>query len=442
DIHQVNAILGASYQKSDTRNSVMAAVPGSFNNEIVKTLNNAIINPAGTRTTETQWGLASYFSRVNYSYDQKYLLAASFRTDGSSRFGSKSRWGFFPSASAAWRISEEDFLKDNSLISELKLRASYGEVGNFNIGDFQYLGLIGEDYYSPGGILTKGQGQTSFGNDELRWERTNSYDIGLEIGLLDNRISINADYYDKKTKDLLYNVSIPGISGFVNSLVNIGDISNKGFELELNTRNLIGDFKWETAFNFSKNVNKVTDLGGVEEVVNTHTRGMSWVLRVGEPMFSYYGYKLIGVLQNEEDIANSAVLPGSKPGHSKFNDLNGDGIITPDDRELLGNYQPKALLGMVNDFSYKKFDLTVVMQASLGAKMYNLENLYYQGATVSGMRRSLIENQWWSEEEPGDGMSPGTALSALAYVSNSDFYLEDASFLAIRNVNLGYTFPN
>src|SRR5690606_26985763 len=127
--------------------------------------------------------------------------------------------------------------------------------------------------------------------------------------------------------------------------------------------------------------------------------------------FSYYGYKVIGVLQDESDIANSAVLPGSKPGHSKFNDLNSDGVITPDDRELLGNYQPKAFFGLVNDFSYKNFDFTVVMQASLGSKLYNLENLYYQGATVSAMRRSLIEDQWWSQAEPGDGMSPATALN-------------------------------
>lgn len=440
--HYINAILGASFQKSMSRSLTMAAMPGSFNNEIIHTLNNAIINPAATRSSESHWGLASYFSRINYSYQDKYLLSASFRTDGSSRFGPNSRWGFFPSASVAWRMSQEEFLIDNPVISELKLRASYGEVGNFNIGDFQYLGLIGDGYYSPGGELTVGQAQSSLGNGDLKWETTTSYDIGLDLGLFDGRVNLVFDYYDKRTNDLLYNVTTPGISGFTTALVNIGDISNKGFEIELNTRNTVGEFKWQTAFNFSKNRNEVVDLGGVDEVINTHTRGMSWLLRVGEPMFSYYGYRQIGVLQNEEDVANSAVMAGSRPGHSKYEDVDGDGEITPNDRVILGNYQPKAYLGMTNDFSWKGLDLSVVLQASLGAKMYNLENLYYEGATVSAMRRSLVENQWWSEEEPGDGMTPATALSALAYVSNSDYYLEDASFLSIRNINLGYTFPN
>src|SRR5690606_32302789 len=413
-----------------SRSLTMGAKPRSFSNEIIHTLNNAIINPAATRSSESHWGLASYFSRINYSYQDKYLLSASFRTDGSSRFGPNSRWGFFPSASVAWRMSQEEFLIDNPVISELKLRASYGEVGNFNIGDFQYLGLIGDGYYSPGGELTVGQAQSSLGNGDLQWETTTSYDVGLDFGLFDGRVNLVFDYYDKRTNDLLYNVTTPGISEFTTALVNIGDISNKCFEIELNTRNTVGEFKWQTAFNFSKNRNEVVDLGGVDEVINTHTRGMSWLLRVGEPMFSYYGYRQIGVLQNEEDVANSAVMAGSRPGNSKYEDVDGDGEITPNDRVILGNYQPKAYLGMTNDFSWKGLDLSVVLQASLGAKMYNLENLYYEGATVSAMRRSLVENQWWSEEEPGDGMTPATALSALAYVSNSDYYLEDASFLS------------
>lgn len=439
--HSINAILGASYQKNGSRSSSMAAVSGSFGNDIIHTLNNALINASATSTTKSQWGLSSYFARLNYGYRDKYLFSASFRTDGSSRFGSESRWGNFPSASAAWRVSEEEFFKDIPLISELKLRASYGVVGNFNIGDFQYLGTIGDTYYSPNGQLTKGQAQSSFGNPALRWERTESLDFGVELGLFNNRVNLVFDYYQKNTDDLLYNLSIPAISGFTNTIVNVGDVSNKGVEIELNTENLVGNFTWGTSFNLTKNTNKVVSLGGVDEVINTHSRGMGWLLRVGEPMFSYYGYKLIGVLQNEEDVTNAPTLPGSKPGNAKYEDVNGDGTITPEDRVILGNFQPKLLLGMVNDFSWKDFDLSIVMQASLGAKMYNLENLYYEGPTVSAMRKPLIENQWWSQQEPGDGMSPSTALSALAYVANSDYYLEDASFLAIRNVNLGYTFP-
>ncbi len=438
--HSINALAGASYQKATSRSAVMGVLPGSFGNDIIHTLNNATISPTATSTSKSVWGLSSYFARLNYAYKDKYLLSASYRTDGSSRFGPQNRWGAFPSASVAWRLSQEEFLKGVSAISELKLRASYGVVGNFNIGDFRYLGAIGNAYYSPDDVLTKGMAQTSFGNNRLRWERTESNNFGLEVGLFNDRITINADYYIKKTNDLLYDVSIPALSGFSNTIVNIGDIRNQGIELELNTRNFTGAFRWETAFNISKNNNKVMSLGGVDEVINTHTRGMAWLLRVGEPMFSYYGYKLKGVLMNEEDVQNNPVMAGSKPGNTKYEDINGDGKIDPNDRIILGSYLPKIVMGMVNDFAWKNFDMSIVMQSSLGAKMYNLENLYYQGATVSAMRRSLIENQWWSEAEPGDGKSPATALSQLAYVSNSDFYLEDASFLAIRNINLGYTF--
>src|SRR5690606_28198872 len=193
----------------------------------------------------------------------------------------------------------------------------------------------------PDGELVKGQAQSTFGNSALKWERTESFDLGVELGLFNNRVNLVFDYYDKRTNDLLYNVTIPAISGFTNTIVNVGDIGNRGIELELTTRNLVGDFTWGTSFNLTKNKNKVMDLGGVDEVINTHSRGMSWLLRVGEPMFSYYGYKLIGVLQNAEDVANSPTLPGSTAGNAKYEDVNKDGAITPEDRVILGNFQPK-----------------------------------------------------------------------------------------------------
>jgi len=446
--HDFNAILGASFQKATSRDALQTAVAGSFDNEAIHTLNNAIIDPSRSYTTKSRWGLISYFGRVNYAYKGKYLLAASFRTDGSSRFGPDNRWGNFPSASIAWRISQEDFMQGITVISELKPRISYGVVGNFNIGDFKYLGTVSSDklYYSPDDVLTKAWAQNTIGNPGLQWERTESYNIGLDLGLFNNRLTMAADYYRKKTTNLLYDVSVPSISGFPTALVNIGDVRNTGFEVELNSQNLMGAFRWSTAFNFSRNKNEVVDLGGVDEVINTHTRGMAWILRKGEPMFSYYGYKSLGVLVDQADVDNSPIMDGSKPGNTKYADVSGpegvpDGKITPDDRVILGSYLPKMTFGMVNDFSWKNIDLSIAMQSSVGAKMYNLENLYYQGATVSAIRRSLVENQWWSPDEPGNGKEPATALSQLAWVSNSDYYLEDASFLAIRNLNLGYTVP-
>ncbi|MEX2402887.1 MAG: SusC/RagA family TonB-linked outer membrane protein [Balneolales bacterium] len=443
EVHSFAGILGASFQRANARRAHIAVEPDSYANEVIRTINNAIVSPGGTYTTKTSWGLASYFSRINYGFDDKYLLSASLRTDGSSRFGPENRWGYFPSASAAWRLSEESFMQGFDAINELKLRASYGAVGNFNIGNFQYLATIGDVAYSPGGVYSIGQAPSNFGNEDLKWERTESYDIGVELGLFSNRLNVVFDYYSKTTKDLLYNVGIPGISGFTSSLVNIGDVSNKGVELEINTRNLTGEFSWNTAFNFTRNRNEVLSIGGVDESINTHSRGMGWVLRVGEPMFSFYGYEQDGVLQTEEDMANSALKAGQEDylGTVRYKDQNNDDIITPDDRVILGSFMPKFFMGMVNDFAYKNFDLSFVLQSSIGAQVYNLENLYYQGATISGMRRSLVEGQWWSVDEPGDGQNPATSLSNLGFVSDSDYYLEDASFLALRNVNLGYTLP-
>jgi TonB-linked SusC/RagA family outer membrane protein len=441
DVHHLSGILGASYQKSTTRNVLMGIVAGSYGNDVIETLNNAVISPTLTQTNKTSWGLVSYFGRINYDFKEKYLFTASIRTDGSSRFALNNKWGFFPSASAAWRVSEEGFLKGNKSISNLKLRASYGVTGNFNIPDFAYLGVISDAYYAPNGVLTKGQAQTTFGNDELRWEENRSYDAGIELGLLKNRINLVVDYYNKNTSDLLYRESIPATTGFITSLRNTGKVNNRGIEFEINTKNLTGAFKWETSFNLTRNRNKVVSLGGVAERLTTDTYGMSWILRVGEPMFSYYGFKAIGVLQDANDVANSAVLAGSLPGNTKYEDVVKDGVINSSDRVVLGSFQPKLFMGMVNDFSWKNFDLGIVMQASLGAKMYNFENEYYQGALAGAMRRSLVETQWWSKAEPGDGRMPGAALSKLTWQANSDIYIEDASFLAVRNLNLGYTLP-
>ncbi|WP_236978910.1 SusC/RagA family TonB-linked outer membrane protein [Membranihabitans maritimus] len=441
-MHDITGLLGASYQRQTSRSTAIGAVGGSFNNEIIQTLNNAIINPSATRTTKSEWGLVSYFGRLNYAYDSRYLLSASLRTDASSRFGPDNKWAIFPAMSVAWRISEENFLRDNSIISEMKLRASYGATGNFNIGDFAYLGRVGAVNYSPNNVLVNGQAPVSFENAMLGWEKTTSYDIGLDVGIMNNRFNFSLDFYDKTTSDLLYNVSIPAITGFTSTITNVGEINNKGVELELTTRNIVGTFNWTTSFNASKNKNEVVDLGAVSERIYNHSLGMSWILREGDPMFSYYGYQTKGVYQTASEVEASPHLPGAKPGNPIVEDTNGDGKIDPQDKVVLGNFQPKMLLGMVNDFSWKDFDLSVAIQSSLGAKIYNFENQYYEGNTLGAMRRSLVENQWWSPEEPGDGKTPAAALSQLIqYNANTDFYIENASFLTLKNINLGYTLP-
>jgi TonB-linked SusC/RagA family outer membrane protein len=442
EVHDIGGILGASFQNATSRSASMRAVTNSFNNDVIKTLNNAIINPAGTSQSKSEWGLISYFARLNYGYKNKYLLEASLRTDGSSRFGKDNKWGYFPSASAAWRISEEDFIKNIGAVSELKLRASYGVTGNFNIGNFQYLGTVSTFSYSPDNKTVNATAQTSLENPDLSWEKTKGYDFGLDLGLFRNRLNINFDYYDNHTTNMLYSVNIPAITGFSNTITNAGEVRNRGIDLEVTTKNTVGNFKWNTSFNISHNKNEMTDLGGVDQRINS-LWSMDWLLRKGEPMFSYYGYRAAGIYQNAGQVASSPHLAGAKPGNPIIKDLNGDGKIDPGDKVILGSFQPDMLLGMSHNFSWKNFDLSVFLNASLGAEMFNAENQYYEGNTLGAMRRSLVKNQWWSEAEPGDGKTPAAALSQLfGYNTNTDFYIEDASYLNLRNVNFGYTVAN
>lgn len=439
DKHEVNAVLGASYQLGSSQGTRMTAVTNSFNNDIVQTLNNALINPSASTSSKTQWGLISYFGRINYAYSNKYLFAASLRRDGSSRFGGNNKWGYFPSVSAAWRISKENFMTDNKVISELKLRASYGETGNFNIGNFQYLGTVGNAVFSPDNKTVNGIAQTSIANPDLSWEKVKSYDIGIDFGLFNNRLNFNVDYYNKRTQGMLYQVNVPAITGFTSAIQNIGTIENKGFEIEVQSRVIAdGDFRWNTSFNFSTIQNKVLDLGGVDERIIPINIGMNWLLRVGEPMFSYYPYKMIGIYQDRDEIDRIPHLAGTVPGNPIVEDRNNDGKIDTDDRYIAGNYMPKATLGFSNQFTWKGFDLSFTLQSSLGSKIFNEEYLFYQGPNLGTLRRS-VNNQWWSKDDPGDGKTPGIAISQLySYITNTDYYIEDASYLNFRNLNLGY----
>jgi len=442
--HSVGGILGASYQNATSRSSRLTAVANSFNNDIIKTLNNAQINPLSTTQTASEWGLVSYFVRANYAYKNKYLIEGSFRRDGSSRFGPDSKWGDFPSASIAWRVAEEDFMDAIPSISELKLRASVGVTGNFNIGDFPYLGAVSIVHYSPADETVNAIAQSTVANPTLSWEKTKGYNLGLDLGLFESRLNFIFDYYDNQTTGMLYNVNTPAITGFSSKIINGGGVKNKGIDLEISSKNMVGEFKWNSSFNFSHNINEVTDLvGGVTERTNSYGTYIDFLLRKGEPMFSFYGYKIKGIFDNAAEIESLPHLAGTKPGNPILQDTNDDGKITPEDRVILGNFQPDFLLGMTHDFSYKGFDLSIFMNASLGAEIYNIESQYYQGNTLGAMRRSLVENQWWSEEEPGDGMTPAASLSQLfGYNSATDYYVENASYFTIRNVNLGYTFAD
>ncbi|MCB0636976.1 MAG: TonB-dependent receptor, partial [Lewinella sp.] len=285
-IHNLSAVVGTSYNTTKFDDFAIR-VSGGFNSDIITTLNAANINAGSTFTSETKNTLVSFFGRVQYNLDNKYLISASLRRDGSSRFGPDTKWGTFPSVSVGWRVSEEDFMQSLDVVSSLKVRGSWGISGNNGIGDYSHVAILGFDNYSFGGSLAAGQVPTNFANSSLGWEKSETINIGFDLGLLDNRIFTSFDFYTKRNTDLLLNIPIPSAVGFTSALTNIGEVLNKGWEVELTTRNLVGAFTWTSSVNFSHNRNEVVQLGPE----NTPILGGSWdiahnILMVGQPMYT------------------------------------------------------------------------------------------------------------------------------------------------------------
>lgn len=435
--HDVSAIVGTSYNTTWLGSWVMRAA--SFNSATVTTLNAATINAAGTNTTETKNTLISYFGRLTYNFNNRYLLSGSIRRDGSSRFGPKTKWGVFPSVSAGWRVSEEEFMKSIESISSMKLRASWGISGNNGIGDYSHVSLLGFDNYSFGGSLAAGQIPTNFANQALGWEKSETINFGLDLGLFDNRVYTSFDIYTKRNSDLLLNIPVPTALGFTSALTNIGEVLNKGWEVELNTRNLTGKFTWTTNMNFAHNSNEVVQLGPE----NTPILGGDWdiphnILQVGQPMYSLYVVQMIGIL-SKADIDNKVALYGKQQeGDPKYLDANGDGVITADDRVLSGHPNPDYIWGLTNSFSYKGFDLSFLVQGQWGGVIYSTF-----GRAVDRTGQGYVDNalglyrdRWRSASDPGAGLR-GKATSGFGRIKNTDWlYAND--YWRVRNITLGY----
>ncbi|WP_353134038.1 TonB-dependent receptor [Pseudopedobacter sp.] len=449
--HSFDGLLGYTIQKENIEfNSISAT---NFPNDQIKTISAAGLISNATATRE-EWALLSYLARINYSYDNKYLLTATFRTDGSSRFGFDNRFGAFPSISLGWRVSEENFMKDISWLSELRLRTSYGLTGNNFISNYGAIALTVADNYplgGSGGTVNNGIRLNGIGNSLLGWEKNKQLDLGLELGFLKHRIAVSLDYYNKRTSDLLLNVPVPTLTGYTNALQNIGEIENKGFEFTLTSRNLVKDFKWTTDFNFSTNNVKVLALGPDGSRIlarqTTFAAGNTHITEIGSAPGSFFGYKVIGVYQNADDVANSPSLPTSKPGQLKFADINGDGEITADDRTNIGNPFPDFTYGMTNTFAYKGFDFSFTLQGVQGFEVLNAARRFYGNYAGSyNVLRSTV-NAWKSEAQPGDGKTPQldrnfNALGIASVVNNAtSAFIEDGSFLRVRNITLGYNLP-
>ncbi len=409
-VHNFEAMAGFSFEKYARRTTYIEAT--NFPNE-----NFQYINSAGTiraaSASALDRGMTSYFGQFKYNFMYKYIFTLTARADGSSKFGSNNRFGYFPAGSFAWRLTEEPFMKNIPVISDLKIRTSFGLTGNDGIGDFASLGLYkgGYNYSQQSGIQP-----TQLPNPNLKWETTRQMGLGIDLGLLKDRISIVADIYYNKTSDLLLARPIPLSSGFSSITSNIGDMENKGVEFVLNTVNVQGDFTWNTSLNFSANRNKVLKLFNGQPITD-QGRGNNWVME-GEPIGVFVGYNFLGI--------------DPTTGKEVYEDLNGDGVITTDDRKITGNPNPDFTLGLTNTFAYKGFDFSFFLHGVFGNDVYNGTWMYLQAPTDLDQQTTAVLQAW---KKPGDV----TDIPRITDGLKSSRFIENGSFLRIKNVTLGYT---
>lgn len=391
------------------------------------------------QTTDKEWAMLSYISRIHYSFDDRYLFTFTGRVDGSSKFGKNNKYGFFPSGAFAWRVSEEKFLKDVKSISNLKLRLSYGVVGNAGIQPYQSQGtLVPVAPPFGSGISNGGMAPLTLPNADLSWESTSQFDAGVDIGLFDNRLSITADYYYKYTSDLLYAVDLPMYSGYMFSMRNLGDLSNRGFEFSITAVPVTTrDFNWTSTFNIDSNVTTIEKLNIAEgESAGTGVTRMV----VGDRLNNIWGYKTNGIAQLDEDLTQVAQLP-NRPmvaGEQKYQDINKDGIIDQKDEVVLGNLAPKFSFGFNNTFTYKNLNVNLFLEGNYGNDIINYTRKELEAMDGRYNNITTVLDRWTPE-------NPDAKLPRADRNSNSngfsDRWVEDGSYLRIRDLTIGYTLP-
>ncbi len=435
---QLTLTAVAEFQRFKSENSSIR-VQGFANDELTyNDLSAAAIQDIPASSGEITTGLTSYLLRGNYNIHSKYLVTVSARLDGSSKFGEDNKYALFPSSAVAWIISNEEFMKNSKYISNLKLRTSYGITGSQEIPAYRSLGLMGSVDYPFGDQLMVGFVPVRVQNPDLKWETTKQYDVGLDIGLFKNRISLTADYYYKKTTDLLLDVPIPRTSGFSSSLQNIGSLQNQGFELTINSVNVkpSSDFEWRTMLNLSFNKNKVLELSQEADILVGLAQSEPYgIIRKGEAIGSFYGYITNGIYQTQEEVDNSPESSTSEPGELKYVDITNDGAVTPEDRVILGNSFPDVAFGLTNSFRYKKFDFSFMFQGTFGNETLNLNQLNIADRGRTNKNVELL-NRWTG---PGTSNSvPKANTSQLSRVV--DIMVEDGSFVRLQNLTVGYNF--
>ena len=437
--HNIDALVGYTAQKEKI--DISSAVADTFPDDLVKTISGGQI--ASGSAVQEEWSLVSLLAKVNYSYEDRFLATASLRSDTSSRFGQGNKTGVFSSLSAGYRMSEDI---NADWLSDLKLRASWGETGNFLIPNYASIGLLSSYNTTFDGSLTNGIAPSTISNQDLSWEKTTSFDIGLDFGFLNDRIYGSLEYFKSTTTDLLLAVQIPSALGFSNALTNIGEVVNKGFEISVTSRNLTGALNWTTDFNFSTIENEVTKLGpSGDPILSRGGAGNRHITKVGEPIGSYYGYQTNGIYQNQAEIDNSGIvdqIASPQPGDFKWVDVNNDGFINSADRTTIGNYLPDFTYGINNRFEYNNFEFSFLLQGVEGNEVLNLTRRHMGNGEANYNSYSEWTNRWRSEAEPGNGLIPrANRQTGNSNNRPSNYQVEDASYLRLRNVTLAYTFP-
>ena len=396
---------------------------------------------------ETEWALLSYMARVNYSYEDRYLLTATIRRDGSSRFGKKHRWGTFPSVSVAWRASQEKWFPKNDYINDLKVRAGYGVTGSqASVGNYSYLASYNTSVY-PFGISNGNQTalvSSTLANPYIHWEEVAQTNIGFDASLFNSRVMFSFDAYLKETRDMLVKASIPITSGFedtTTTYTNAGKVRNQGIEMSLHTINLTGELGWETNLTATYNKNKIKDLNSdVPYYINQINNSYVTMLAKDYPINVFYGYVTDGIFQNQSEVNTHAVQPGAEPGDIRFRDLNNDGVINDSDRTVIGNPNPSWLFSMNNSLSYKGFELSVFLQGIAGNKIYNANNIDNTGRAAAYNQTTDVLKRW-----QGEGTSNSMPRAVFGDPNQntrvSDRFVENGSYLRLKNITLSYTFP-
>lgn len=445
--HDFNAMIGFSAQKTNISRAGIVGV--DFPTDLINTINAAGTitltenNGRVTGTWKEEEALLSYYARLIYSYQDKYLLSASWRTDGSSKFGDNNRWAQFPSVSLGWRISEESFMSNMDWLDQLKLRGSYGITGNDDIPNYAKMDLLGAADYSLGAgngdkILGLANNFSTLGNASLQWEQTNEYNVGFDLSIF-RRVSLNLEYYYSITKSMLYKRPISSITGYQDQWTNLGKVRNRGIELEINSTNIQKkNFSWNTSFNISSNSNMVLDLGGPESIITQGSDANEmYIAQVGKPAIQYYGFKTVGVWNNQQEIDDNPHHNSDQPGGLRVLNAVDDGRIDDNDRVALGDPFPDFTWGLTNSFKIYDFDFSFLIQGVQGVDVYNGDARYNESRKWNS---NYVDGRWLSAEHPGDGKTP-YFTNGLNWML-TDHVIEDGSYIALRDITLGYTLPS